>query len=442
MSMNPSPSDYRGPALSGYDIDPPVSRIGMISMHTSPLASLGSGQAGGMNLYVRELARHLARKGCKVDVFTRRNNPQTPQLVIDVPGVNVISLDAGPLSEVLKGDLPGLTKAFARNMLAWMRAHERTYDVIHAHYWLSGCVAEQIRDATGVPFVQMFHTTAFHKNAVNDAAFHETDRRERAELRLINSANAVIAANPDERDDLASRRPKDDGMVCSVPLGVDTERFVPGDRHEARRRMGLPQHRTLMLFVGRIDAIKGLDTLLEATRRTGCHTTSTAMLPHLLVVGGDLDEQGEPVGDLARVERQVHELGIAERVTLLGSRSQEELVSLFQAADFVVVPSRYESFGLVAIEAMACGTPVIASRVGGLQWTVRHDVAGLLVPPMNPLALTDAILQLCQHPLHRERLASHARAEASLFSWDRVASAMLGVFRTVTRRSDTPICVA
>ena len=442
MTMIQSPSDYRGPALSGYDIDPPVSRIGMISMHTSPLADLGSGQAGGMNLYVRELARHLARKGCTVDIFTRRSDPETPPLVTDVPGVNVISIAAGPPANFPKDDLPGLTAEFARNMLGWMRAHDRSYDVIHAHYWLSGCVAEQIRDATGTPFVQMFHTTAFHKNAVNDAAFRETGQRERAEIHLINSANAVIAANPDERDDLAIHRREDDGMVCSVPLGVDTERFVPGDRHEARRRLALPEHHPLMLFVGRIDAIKGLDTLLEATRRTGCRSALPAALPLLVVVGGDLDATGRPVGDLAGVERRVRDLGIADRVTLLGSRPQSDLIALYQAADFVVVPSRYESFGLVALEAMACGTPVIATRVGGLPWTVRHDVAGLLVPPMNPVALTDAILRLCQHPLHRERLASHARAEASLFSWDRVASAMLGVFRTVTTRSDTPICVA
>ncbi len=433
---------YRGPAISGYDIDPPLSRIGMISLHTSPLAPLGSADAGGMNLYVRELARHLARQGHTVDIYTRRTDSHTPTVIVDVPGVNVIHLTAGPADRVPKNELFGLTDDFADAMLAYMAANGRRYGVIHAHYWLSGVVAARVKDAIGTPFVQMFHTTAFHKNAANDRIHHESSLRERAESRLLNRADAVIAGNPDEREDLAARRMANDGMVCMVPLGVDLERFVPGDRLAARQRAGLPIDGPLLLFVGRIDPIKGLDILIDALHRVATGWVGAHVAPRLVLVGGELDEEGLPLGALAEIAARIGEMGLDEQVILLGSRDQGDLATLYQAVDVVVIPSRYESFGLVAIEAMASGTPVIASRAGGLPWSVRDGVAGLLVPAANTLALTDAILELTVNDRRRERLAARAREEASRFSWDTVATAMSGVYRIVATESHTPICVA
>ncbi|HEV2527959.1 MAG TPA: glycosyltransferase [Thermomicrobiales bacterium] len=442
MSDQLPPLAYRGPAVSGYDIDPPLSRIGMISLHTSPLAPLGSQDAGGMNLYVRELARHLARQGRIVDIYTRRTDPHTPTVIVDVPGVNVIHLTAGPAGRVPKTELYALTDEFADAMLAYMVANGLRYSAIHAHYWLSGVAAARVKDATGTPFVQMFHTTAFHKNAANDRAHHESQLRERVESRLLNIADAVIAGNPDEREDLAARRNANDGMVCMIPLGVDLDRFVPGETAVARQDAGLPTDGPLMLFVGRIDPIKGLDILIDALHRVARGWVGATPPPRLVLVGGELDGAGDPVGPLATVATQIDEMGLRDYVILLGSRDQQELATLYQAVDFVVIPSRYESFGLVAVEAMASGTPVIASRAGGLPWSVRDGVAGLLVPPANTLALTDAILELTLNVGRRERLAARARVEAARFSWDTVATAMSGVYRIIAARTHTPICVA
>ena len=442
LTTRPSPSAYRGPGLPGYDVDPPVSRIGMLSVHTSPLAPLGTQDAGGMNLYVRELARHLARQGRIVDIYTRRTDHFTPEITVDVPGVNVIAVDAGPPAHVAKGSLFELTDEFADSMLAYMMRNGLHYDVLHAHYWLSGCVAARIKDEIGTPFVQMFHTTAFHKNAVSAAAHREPELRERIEGRIINLADALIAANPDERADLERRRTAHDGMVCMVPLGVDMDRFQPGDMAQARRDMDLPDDGVLGLFVGRIDPIKGIDVLIEAFSRTAQGWGTATPAPKLVLVGGELDDDGRPMGELAEVEADSRRLGIADDIVFLGSRPQEDLATLYQAVDFVVIPSRYESFGLVAIEAMASGTPVIASRAGGLAYSVRDGVAGLLVCPGNPVALTDAILDLSRNPERRAALASHARAEAARFSWDTVATAMTGVYRSLATHSRTPICVA
>lgn len=440
MTTNLSPSAYRGPALSGYDVDPPVRRIGMLSVHTSPLAPLGTRDAGGMNLYVRELARHLARLGHTIDIYTRRTDPDGPDVIVDVPGVNVIHITAGPPATIPKSDLFDLTGEFADGMLAHMGRHGLRYDVLHAHYWLSGCVADLIRAETGTPFVQMFHTTAFHKNAANAASHRESDLREHIENRLIDLADAVIAGNPDERDDLEQRRTSRDGMVCMVPLGVDTARFTPGDMAAARAETGLPAGGTLALFVGRIDPIKGIDVLIEALARA-THGTGAADL-RLVLVGGELDASGGPAGELAETVAEIERLGIADRVLVLGSRPQQEIATLYQAVDFVVIPSRYESFGLVAIEAMASGTPVIASRAGGLPYSVRDGVGGLLVPPANAVALTDALLELTRDPERRARLAARARGEAERFSWEKVAIAMGGVYRSVASRTRAPLCVA
>lgn len=442
MTTPPSPSAYRGPALPGYDVDPPVSRIGMLSVHTSPLAQLGTQDAGGMNLYVRELARHLARQGRIVDIYTRRTDPFSPEVTVDVPGVNVIAIDAGPPAAVPKHSLFDLTGEFADSMISYMTRHGLDYDVLHAHYWLSGCVAARLKQELGIPFVQMFHTTAFHKNAVSAVAHREPELRERIEARIINLADALIAGNPDERDDLERRRSSHDGMVCMVPLGVDMDRFVPGDMAQARRDMDLPADGVLGLFVGRIDPIKGIDVLIEAFSRTAQGWGTASASPKLVLVGGELDNHGRPVGDLAEVEADARRLGFADDIVFLGARPQEDLATLYQAVDFVVIPSRYESFGLVAVEAMASGTPVIASRAGGLPYSVRDGVAGLLVCPGNAVSLTDAILELSRNEERRAALAGRARAEAARFSWDTVATAMTGVYRSLAARSHSPICVA
>lgn len=408
----------------------------MISVHTSPLARLGTRDAGGMNLYIRELARQLAANGLDVDVFTRRTDPTTPEVVQAFPGVNVIHVPAGPPKPLDKNDLFPLLPDFACWVASYAIRHGLEYDVMHAHYWLSGWAAHLIRQHLGVPFVQMFHTTAFHKNAANKADHRETELREAIELRLINLADSLIAANPEEQRDLIWREHSARGKICTVPPGVNLQRFTPGDMRAAREACGLPQDERLLLFVGRIDPIKGLDILIESL---GLLTDADEAAPRLVLVGGDL-EDGVPVGPLAEIAELAAERGVRDRITLLGSVPHEELVELYRAVDLVVVPSRYESFGLVAVEAMASGTPVVASRAGGLPFSIRDGVSGLLVEPENPRALADAINEVLTNPDLERTLRANARSEAERFSWPAVADALTEIYARLAAGQRAALC--
>ncbi|MDP9365306.1 MAG: glycosyltransferase, partial [Chloroflexota bacterium] len=314
-----TPSAYPGPSVCGHETDAPLSRVAQISVHTSPLATLGGTDAGGMNVYVRELACHLARLGLPTDVFTRRTNPATPDVVPLCPGVNVVAVDAGPPGPLPKADLFPLLPEFATNVARYADRAGLRYDAIHAHYWLSGWVAHLLQPAWDVPFVQMFHTTAHMKNAVNPAADHEPELRLRTERRLLDLADGLIAASPDERADLIESFGTPAAKVCTIPPGVDLDLFRPGDQAEARAALELPPHDPVVLFVGRVDPIKGIDTLLDAHALLDGDQSLPAK-PLLLFVGGDLDPDGAPTGPLAAVAGRANGLGVAGRVHFVGSR--------------------------------------------------------------------------------------------------------------------------
>jgi len=433
-----SRSPYGGPSVFGYETDAPLSRVAGISVHTSPLATLGGKDAGGMNVYVRELACHLAALGLPVDLFTRRTSPDTPETVTICPNVNVIAITAGPPEPLPKTELFPLLPEFAEQMVLYSLRQGVRYDVVHAHYWLSGWVAHLLRRYWDTPFVQMFHTTAHMKNAVSGVADREPEQRIRVEGQLFGLADSLIAANPNERADLIWRHRTPTEKVCTVPPGVDTDLFRPLDQATCRAAIGLDTGAKVVLFVGRVDPIKGIDTLLEAAPLVASNRSHVP--PTYLFVGGDLDATGTPVGPLAEVARRVDGLGLTDRFRLVGSQPQNELPCYYGAADVVAVPSRYESFGLVAVEAMACGVPVVASRVGGMSFTVEEDVSGFLVPMGSAPDLAAALSRVLSDEPLRRRMAHDARVAAGRFSWPAVAAAILHVYERLATGHRADLC--
>ena len=434
-----SVAPYGGPSVFGYDTDVPLCRAAQISVHTSPLSTLGGADAGGMNVYIRELACHLAQAGLPIDIFTRRTDPETPEVRTFCPGVNVVAVSAGPAEPISKNDLFPFLPQFAEQMALYSLREGVRYDVVHAHYWLSGWVAELARRYWDTPFVQMFHTTAHMKNAVAAEPDRETDLRLRIEKRLLSLANGIIAANPDERADLIWRMGVPTEKVCTIPPGVDLEVFRPLDRKECRAELGIAPHEQVVLFVGRIDPIKGIDTLVDAAHLMASEHTH-APAPTFIIVGGDFDDVGEPVGSLARVVDAIAAKGIADRFRLVGSQPQERLPVFYSAADVVAVPSRYESFGLVAVEALACGTPVVASRAGGLRFTIDEGSTGLLVKPQSAEALAAALRAILNDAELRAAMSASARSSVTRYDWSNIAQQVVHVYRRLAEGHRAHLC--
>jgi D-inositol-3-phosphate glycosyltransferase len=412
----------------------------MISLHTSPLAMLGGKDAGGLNVYVRELSRQLGRRGYTVDIFTRRTQETAPEIVPLGRNVRVIHLAAGPAAPVDKNQLVGHLPSFAEALLAFAEREGAWYDVLHGHYWLSGWAAHLARQRRPAPLVQMFHTLGHMKNMVaRGEDDRELDLRIETERALMGVADSLVAANPSERAQMIWYYGAPAGAICTVPLGVDLTLFQPLPRAQARAELGLDGG-PLILFVGRIEALKGIDTLLEALARLRADWPAGRERPRLLIVGGQVAPGERPAGELGRLVALRDELGLGEGVSFIGARPQEQLPCYYAAADVVAMPSLYESFGLVAVEAMACGTPVVASRVGGLAYTVQDGVSGLLVPDRDPIALAAALEQVLGDDGLRARLGRQASEVARRFSWPAVADMIEEIYAKLARGSSFSPC--
>jgi D-inositol-3-phosphate glycosyltransferase len=429
-------SDYMGPSVFGFETDG-LRRVAAISVHTSPLATLGGKDAGGMNVYVRELSCHTSELGLPVDVFVRRTDPNAPEVTQICDSVNLINITAGPAAPVDKNEVFTYLPEFAEQAALYSVKNGVRYDVVHAHYWLSGWTAHLLRRYWETPFVQMFHTTAHMKNAVSPASQRETLLRSQIERKLVDLADSLIAANPDERADLVWRQHAPASKICTIPPGVDTELFRPYDRAQSRAHLGLPADGKIVLFVGRIDPIKGIDTFLHAISAV---VDSGEPIPTFVFVGGDLDTNGEPVGPLSLVAAEAQERGIAEHCHFVGSQPQDVLPYYYSASDLVVVPSRYESFGLVAVEAMACGVPVVASHVGGLTFTVEDEVTGLLVPYGDADAFARAINRVLSDDKLRASMGVEAHDAAQRFAWRSVAQSVLHLYQRLASGHRANLC--
>ena len=410
-------------------------RIAIISVHTSPLDQPGTGDAGGMNVYIVEVARRLARAGVEVEIFTRATSSHTPRTVELAPGVWVRHVVAGPFEGLAKEDLPAQLCAFTHGVL---RAEaERVpgwYDLIHSHYWLSGQVGWLAKDRWGVPLVHSAHTLAKVKNAqLATGDRPEPHTRVIGEEQVVAESDRLVANTPTEARELADLYGAPAEQVSVVAPGVDLERFRPATvgcenvvRRRARRAAGLPERGALVTFVGRIQPLKAPDVLLRAIAELRARDPQRDDELTVAIVGGPSGsglEQPSALIDLAG------SLGIADRVRFLPPQSADGLADIYRASDLVAVPSYNESFGLVALEAQACGTPVVAAATGGLVTAVRDGVSGVLVDGHDPAEWARVLDGLLATPALRERLAAGAVAHASAFSWDRTAERLLAVYR-------------
>jgi D-inositol-3-phosphate glycosyltransferase len=397
-------------------------RIAMLSVHTCPLATLGGKETGGMNVYVRDLSRELARRGHHVDVYTRSQDPSLPRIRSGLGhGARVIHLPAGPEHPYDKHLVYDHLPEFVDGVLAQAEADAAHYDVLHSHYWLSGVVARELRRRWGTPIAHMAHTLGKMKNAVAQRPEErETARRIAVETEIVRSADALVAATPVEREQLEQLYAADRGRIRVISPGVDIERFHPIPAAHAQEHIGICPDRRTILFVGRIEPLKGIDNLLRAMARIAEKCPDLREGLCVSIVGGDLDRVRED-DEMMRLQELREELGIGDIVTFLGARDQDMLQYYYSAAEMVVMPSDYESFGMVALEAMACGTPVIASDVGGLAFLVKQGRTGYRVPARDPAALAAKITRLLTDEGLRRRIGQRAACWAESYAWPRIA---------------------
>lgn len=412
-----------------------LGRVAMLSLHTSPLEQPGTGDAGGLNVYVVETARRLADRGTEVEIFTRATSSDAPPVTQLAPGVLVRHVVAGPFEGLSKNDLPGQLCAFtagvmrveARQELGW-------YDVVHSHYWLSGQVGWLAADRWGVPLVHTMHTMAKVKNAsLADGDTPEPRVRIIGEEQVVDAADRLLANTADEAEQLVDLYAANPGRVAVVPPGVDLDVFTPGGpegRVAARRRLGLDRDAQLLLFVGRIQPLKAPDVLVRATAELLAADPGRRGRLSVAVLGGP---SGTGLERPEELQTLVNALGLSDVVRFHPPASRAVLADWYRAADLVAVPSYNESFGLVAVEAQACGTPVVAAGVGGLRTAVRDGVSGLLVDGHDPRDWAHALRGLLDTPTRRRAMQQAAVRHAARFSWDATVEATLDVYRGALR---------
>jgi len=414
------------------DPRPRLRRVAMISLHTSPLDQPGTGDAGGMNVYVLELSRRLAERDLEVEIYTRATSSRLSPVVEVTPGVRVHHVPAGPYEGLAKDELPGQLCTFARHLFRAEASHEQGwFDLVHSHYWLSGQVGALLRDRWAVPLVHTMHTMA----AVKNAALAEGDTPEPAarvlgERQVVDTADMLVANTELEAKQLIDLYDADANRVEVVPPGVDLRVFRPRDQDEARARLGVPLDAVVPAFVGRLQPLKAPDVLLHAV---ACLVERDPALRHRLfvpVVGGPSGSGLESPRSLSALAEG---LGISDLVRFIPPVSRDRLADWYAAADVVCVPSYSESFGLVAMEAQASGTPVVAAAVGGLTTVVRHGRTGLLVEGHDPQDYARAIGSVITRPAYRAALASAAASHALDFAWERTAALTHEVYRRAAR---------
>ena len=409
-------------------------RIALLSIHTSPLDQPGTGDAGGMNVYIVETAKRLAQSGIEIDIFTRATTSHLAPTVDLVPGVKVVHITAGPFEGLLKNDLPGQLCAVTAGVLRTEASKaEGYYDLIHSHYWLSGQVGWLASERWRVPLVHTMHTMGKVKNlelAAGDKA--EPEMRLIGEQQVVDVAQRLVANTELEAQELTKFYQADPRKIDVVNPGVDLELFSPGSQTKARKKLGIPLDASMLLFVGRIQPLKAPDILMRAAAEL------ISMRPELrssllVVICGGVSGTGadhpEALRDLAS------DLGLLDLIRFEPPSSREELVTWYRAADLTVVPSYSESFGLVAIESQACGTPVVASAVGGLKTAVADGVSGRLIQGHNPIAFSHVLNQLLMNPTLRAELSAGSRMHAAAFGWENTTSGLINSYESALNKS-------
>ena len=401
----------------------------MLSVHASPLAELGVGEHGGMRRVVRRLCEGLAAAGIPSDVFVRRDDPRSPSEELLAPGSRLVRLSAGPPEPMPKRAVLDVLPAFTRALLEHAESERRSYRLVHAHYWLSGFVGRRAAQRWEVPLVQSFHTLARLKTSAGLPA--DPDRAEVEQI-LVRSADRLVALSPSEEDALVGLYAADPERVCVVPPGVDLERFSPRPTAGLRRALDL-LHRRVVLYAGRLERLKGPDTLIEAMAALAARPGFADVVT--LIAGDDSsdgrNESGHPGGERGRLAALAAEQGIGDRVRFLGAVAEAELADLYALADVCVVPSHTETFGLVALEAQASGTPVVAAAVGGLTDIVVDGVTGRLVTGRDPAGWAAAIAGLLGAGALRDQMGAAARDHAARYTWARATDRLRALYDCV-----------
>jgi D-inositol-3-phosphate glycosyltransferase len=395
-------------------------KIAMLSVHSCPLGRLGAKNTGGMSVYIRELARELGRRGHQVDVYTRAHESVHHQMVEFGPNARIIHLKAGEGEEIEKLAIYPHLAEFARDLEEFRKHNGLHYDVIHSHYWLSGRAGKWIQQWWNIPHITMFHTVGALKNTIAKGE-HEPELRLSTEKNLVRDCHRIIASTNKEKEDLTTYYSCPEN-VSIIPCGVNLDLFKPIDKARALRHLGLDGE-GIILFVGRINPLKGIDNLVRAM------TYLKRQRPKLIVIGGD--EQSQP--EVERLRQLSRSLQIHDSVAFRGLVKQEMLPYFYNAADLCVVPSYYESFGLVVLESLACGTPVVATKVGCVESVIRQGETGYIVNDNDPRRLSDKIALLLSASNGGPAPPESIRASVGRFSWPNVADAMVNEYQAVMR---------
>ena len=414
-----------------------LTRIAFFSEHASPVALLGGADAGGQNVYVDEVSRNLARRGCAVDVFTRRDSRDALEITEWADGVRIINLPAGPPQPRPKDELWPFMPEFRDAFLRFMVRDEARYDLIHGNFWMSGWVATELRQRLGIPAVQIFHATGKTKKRHQKKVDTSPGDRIKTEMSIVREVDRLIAQCPAERTELIDDYHADPRKVVIIPSAVNTKVFRPVSQSEARQHIGLEQEGKVIVYVGRMlprkdirNIVRALALLIQQQESGGSSFSENVIL---LVVGGETEDANpEATPEIGELHKLAAELGVTEQVRFVGKRQANELRYYYSAGDVTVTTPWYEPFGLTPLESMACGRPVIGSAVGGLPFTIKDGETGLLVPPRNPAALANSLGQLLSQPercLHMG-LAARKRVERE-FTWSIVAMRTAALYEAV-----------
>jgi D-inositol-3-phosphate glycosyltransferase len=414
--------------------------VAMLSYHTCPLATLGGKDTGGMNVYVHQLTRTLGKLGVRVDVFTRSQDEHVPHVLHDLGYHNrVVHIPAGPEVPLPKAELERYIPKFVQGIKSFAESKNIHYDLIHSHYWMSGLAAIELSQTWNIPFLHMFHTLVLMKNRIAQTPQEmEGEYRILGEKKVISKANRIIAATLAEKSQLEFLYKAPSSKISVIPPGVDTRHFYPIPKDEAKEVVGVPEDSHTILFVGRIEPLKGIDKLIQAISIIQNNGELRCCPHNLVIIGGEPNAKSEEMNaEMARLQDMVEDLGIENFVIFLGKQDQQLLPYYYSASEIVVMPSHYESFGMVALEAMACGTPVIASQVGGLAFLVRDGETGFVVPGNDVQMLAKRIVELIKDKDLRNKLGNKSAEYAQLYAWEIISEKMIEVYNQVLEKHNS-----